>query len=109
MADPGPLHVPGWVMPDVTDPNTSSPSTTWGWRRVKIGRPPEAEKPSGAQRRTTHGLLRRDPRKPLTVTVVYRGGSECWWELRARGVVLRRPGHNCLHDVLAEFTGKATR
>jgi hypothetical protein len=34
------------------------------------------------------------------VTIVYRGGSEAWWELRARGLVIRRPGHVMLHEVL---------
>ena len=108
MADPRPLLWHGGVMPDIHDQNTSSPSTTWGWRRVKISRPPEAGTRSGAQRRTLHALRKRDPRQPLTVTVVYRGGSECWWELRSRGVVIRRPGHNALHDVLWELQGKAT-
>lgn len=41
----------------------------------------------------------------MQVTVVYRGGSECWWELRARGVVVRRPGSMALHDVLQLLEG----
>lgn len=41
-------------------------------------------------------------REPLTLTVRYRGGSEGWWQIEARGRIWRRPGVLCLHDVLSD-------
>jgi hypothetical protein len=54
-------------------------------------------------------LSRRDPRKPLEITIKYRGGPECWWEVRARGVTLRRPGHMAIHDLFVEITAGGER
>lgn len=51
--------------------------------------------------RTFGGLWRRNRRDPLTITIVSRGGSECWWEVRARGCVARVPGHVCVEDLFA--------
>lgn len=55
----------------------------------------EASPPSGS-------LLSWPRRKPLTLTLVYRGGPEAWWEVRARGRVWRRPGVTALHDLMTE-------
>lgn len=89
------------------DPNTNrcSPSTTWGWRKVKISTAPQANSDSRPKGVNPRSLARRDPRKPLQVTIVFRGGAECWWEIRARGVVLRRPGYWAIHDVMTELEG----
>lgn len=92
-------------MTDNLHTNKRTPSTTWGWRKVKIspappgrrGQPPEGRHPALG--------CTRDPRKPLSVTIVYRGGAEAWWELRARGIVLRRPGHVALDEVLRLLQG----
>lgn len=94
-------------MPANRNPNTRSGSTTFAWRRVKIASAPQASSRSGPSGLHSALVARRDPRKPLTVTIVYRGGSECWWELRARGMVVRRPGHLQLHDVLSELQGRS--
>lgn len=93
------------LRPDDRNTNIGSPSTTWGWRRVKIGRPPEAQ--GTARLRSSSAALRpgRDPRTPLTVQVTYRGGPECWWELRSRGLILRRSGATAIHDALMELQG----
>lgn len=88
-------------------PNNSSSSTTFAFRRVKISTAPQAGTDSRRRRPHFKGLKRRNPRDPLQVTIVFRGGAECWWELRARGAVLRRPGHNSLHDVLWELQGSS--
>lgn len=82
--------------------NDRSPSTTWGYRRVKM--PSSAPQASSASRRGRHPatLSKRNPREPLTITVTYRGGPECWWEIKARGVTFRRPGYVALHDLLSE-------
>lgn len=81
----------------------SFPSTTWGWKRVKMARPPEATSTARAERARRYALPRRDPRESLTVTVRYRGGAECWWEIRARGTVWRVPGSTSVHDLLASI------
>lgn len=81
------------------------PSTTWTWRRVKLRRPAGGQGDSAADRRHPSALRKRNPREPLQVRVVYRGGPEAWWELSARGVTIRRPGSCALHDVLSLFDG----
>jgi hypothetical protein len=68
-----------------------------------MSRPPEAMGTARAERARRFSLARRDPREPLTVIVRYRGGAECWWELRARGTVWRMPGHVSLQDALAQI------
>ena len=80
-----------------------SPSTTWEWRRVKIRTAPQAlakQRPKGSPFKR---LTPWPPRRRLTVTVAYRGGPECWWEISARGVTVYRPGVTALHDLLREI------
>jgi hypothetical protein len=71
--------------------------------------PPQAGEPQRPKGTPQALLRRRDRRKPLTITVTYRGGPECWWELRARGAIVRRPGHVALEDVLSQFDGALER
>lgn len=77
-------------------------STTWEWRRVKMSRAPQAS----GDRRPKGGrwwfLPPWNPRKPLTITVRYRGGPECWFEVKSRGGFGRFPGHVALIDVMRE-------
>jgi hypothetical protein len=47
-------------------------------------------------------LVQRDPRKPLDVKIRYRGGSEGWWLVEARGRKGAFPGTMALVDVMAE-------
>lgn len=48
-----------------------------------------------------------DRRSPLTLTVTYRGGSEGWYEVRARGRTYRRPGWVAIHDLMRDiYDGK---
>lgn len=49
--------------------------------------------------------MRREPRENLTITVRYRGGPECWWEIKARGETVRLPGYVHLHDALMAING----
>lgn len=37
----------------------------------------------------------------MHLTVTYRGGPEAWYEIRARGVTIRRPGTMALHDLIS--------
>lgn len=92
-------------MPDDTEEITCSPSTTWEWRRVKISQPARAAGTARRRRSPLAALPRRALNDTTTLTVRYRGGPECWWEIRARGVVVRRPGALALHDVLRELYG----
>lgn len=88
--------------------NVRPTSTSWAWRRVKIAQPPQAKKPERAPASTLGSLLPWPRKRPMTVTLVYRGGPECWIEVRARGRIVRRPGVVALVDLwreLAQWTG----
>lgn len=83
--------------------NTRSGSTTYEWRRVKVrGGAPEGPSRQGPPKRFG-GLQRRDPKSALTLTITYRGGSESWWLVTARGRSAAFPGHRCLDDVMQEI------
>lgn len=75
-------------------------STTWGWRREIISTPPQApakRRPKAVRRPS---LATRDRRSPLTISVVYRGGSAAWYQIRARGETYRCEGSTAIHDVM---------
>lgn len=84
-------------------PEQPLPSTTWAWKRVKIARPPEAKQHRPAKRGRWWYLQPWPRSKPLPMTVKYRGGPECWYEIHGRGSVGRFPGHTALHDVMSEI------
>ena len=86
--------------------NERSVSTTFAWKRVKISRPPEATPAATTKSSRWRRLPRRDSRKPLTVVVKYRGGPECWVEVRARGEVNRYPGYTQLVDLVRDMNGE---
>lgn len=96
-------------MGDTDDENDCSQSTTWAWKRVKIDSPLAA--PNENSRRAPSKALRSvwNPRTTLTLTVRYRGGAECWYEVRARGRIHRLPGHVALHDVMGKVYGEHAR
>jgi len=78
-------------------------STTWEIRKAKIGQRrngPGKTSPEAAARRSLAPWRRRDP---LTVQIVFRGGSECWYELRARNCVWRVPGWLDIESVMADI------
>jgi hypothetical protein len=79
------------------------PSTTWEFKRVKVRRPPEATGTAAAEQRPSGRRRAREPRDPLGVVVRYRGGSECWWQIEARGRTYRFPGWVSIHDALARI------
>lgn len=45
-------------------------------------------------------------RDPLTVKISFRGGPECWVEVRARGSLRRYPGTTAIYDVLRDLNGE---
>lgn len=70
-----------------------------------------AGRPGGASRNVPKApkflsLRKRDARERLTIMVRYRGGSEAWWYIEARGTSQAFPGHMCLHDVLSRVNGQ---
>lgn len=71
-----------------------------------MSRAPQASTNSRPKGDYSHRLAARDPREPLTITVSFRGGTECWWEIKGRGVTIRRPGVTSLHDVLSHLQGR---
>nr|CRY96840.1 hypothetical protein [uncultured prokaryote] len=82
------------------------PSTTWEWRRVKIDPPlaaPTRKAAAGARRAP---LSHWPSRTALTITVRYRGGAECWYEVKGRGRRWRVPGVLALHDVMEAVYGR---
>lgn len=93
------------VMASEEVPNERSTSTTWRWQRVKIATPPQAEGTARAKRAPITSLLPWPRDRKMTLTVKYRGGSQCWWEITARGRTIRRPGVLALHDVLSDLYG----
>lgn len=77
-------------------------STTWRSPSGTIARAPQATQDS---RRPTGGvrfrrLPVRNPREPLGVTLIWRGGPEGWCELHARGATVRVPGHTCIAELV---------
>lgn len=91
-------------MPESHDANERTPSTNWEWGLRKIRSAPPAESRAERSESSLGSLLAWPRRKPLSITVKWRGGPEAWWEIRARGRTIRRPGHLALHDVLCEIT-----
>lgn len=77
-----------------------SPSTTWEWRKVRMARPPEANKKSAPKGRSFKALPRRNRRDPLPATLKLRGGPEAWVEIHARGSMIRVPGWTAVSDVV---------
>lgn len=89
--------------------NTRSESTTFEWKRVKMRRPAGGH--TKTQPKAGHSYFRRlSPwnwrRQPITLAVKYRGGSECWFEIHARGGTLRVPGVVALVDVVKEIANQ---
>lgn len=81
-------------------------STTWKWRRVKMTRAPQATGHSVPKGHRWRKLPRRDPRKPLALTIKLRGGPEGWVEVHARGDFARYPGSTCVLDILMDVNSQ---
>jgi len=92
-------------MANDTGNDSSAFPTHWEWKLCKIDLPPEAAgtAPRSGTFRSLSGPW--PPRLPLSVTFTYRGGPQCWWEIKARGITVRRPGYLAMHDVMREIMG----
>src|SRR5688500_13804770 len=93
------------VMTTEQPSNERSGSTTWAWKRVKISQRPQGPVSTSPEA----SLLPWDLKKPVTVTLKYRGGPEGWVEVRARNRTWRYPGTEAIHDVLLRCLGHHPR
>lgn len=78
-----------------------SPSTTWRDQRVKITQRRRPQSTDGPKDRHFGSLPVWNGRDSLTISVKYRGGGECWYEVRSRGVTKNVPGWLPLHDLMS--------
>lgn len=68
---------------------------------AKIKRRPQGQVKQPAE----PSLLPWSLKKPVTVTLKYRGGSVGWVEVKGRGRVRHYPGVTAVHDILMDFLG----
>src|SRR5271156_353547 len=100
--------VDGGTFPDMTPsphPNTRSVSTTWKWKRCILEAPAHPPVATAGAKRPRPFFRRRSADAPLTITVRYLGGPECWWEIKTRGETIRVPGHEDLATLLFRVNG----
>jgi hypothetical protein len=83
--------------------NTSSWSPTCEWEMAKIRRPPQRQTAQPRRGVLWGRLSRRDPRKPLAVSLEWRGGAEAWIKVTGRGGYRNYPGYATLADVLLDI------
>lgn len=80
-------------------------STTWEYRKVKISRAASPQSAGASKTLRFRFLPRRDRAKPLTISVQYRGGPECWYLVKARGGSANFHGATGIHDIMEEING----
>ena len=88
------------------DQNSSSSSTTWVAKPDRMRRSRREGQQDGPKAPSFLSLGRRNPKDRLTIQVKYRGGSEAWWLIEARGTRQAFPGHMCVHDVMSAVNGQ---
>ncbi len=77
------------------------PSTKWEWRPVKMKPPPAGQDTARAKRGRWWGLATWPRQRKMTLTVQWRGGSQSWWLVTARGRSGTFPGNAAIEDVMA--------
>ncbi len=90
-------------MPSNPDPNVRSVSTRIVFEPVKITSAPQGTGKARRSRSPRPFLARRDWRRPLTLTVAWRGFGGCVIEVKSRGRTWHVDGQLCLLDVLTEI------
>lgn len=73
------------------------------WKKVRLDVAPAGDSPPKGVGYGFRGLRRRDSKRPIWISVQYRGGAEDSWLVNARDRVRRFPGHMCLSDVMREI------
>ena len=79
------------------------PSTTWVYEPEKMRRSRREGQQNGPKAPRWFHLRRRDPRDALTIRITYRGGSEAWYLIEARGSRGAFSGVTALHDVMQQI------
>jgi hypothetical protein len=88
--------------------NERSGSTTWTPKPDRLSIAARRASKTAGRSPSFRGLKRRDPREPLTIKVRYRGGSEAWVLVEARGVVQAYPGHLSAYDLLMAINSRSS-
>lgn len=92
-------------MPEHPKPNIRSSSTAdYEWKRILRGRP-RPQKGSDPGGVSPKPVKYRDARRPMWVEVLYSGGPEGWWVIRARNEEFRFPGTTTIHEALQKING----
>jgi hypothetical protein len=76
------------------------PSTTFEWRKVRVFGPSPGGSSLAAGQSALSSLRRRNPVKPLTVTLWATGSDLRSFEIRCRGITWRFPDGTYLFDVV---------
>lgn len=85
---------------------TCSPSTKWEWKLVKMSPPPGGDRAAADIHGRRAPLSSRDPHKPISIEVRYKGGAEASYVVTYRGRVWRFPGYVALHDMMQQVNGQ---
>lgn len=85
------------------DPYVRLISTTRWVQETKMSPAPKAKRHSGRRPSRWSWLSPRNPREPLNIRIRFRAGSECYWEVSARGQVGYFAGHTSIHDAFVEI------
>jgi hypothetical protein len=76
-------------------------STRYAWKRVKVSPPPAGQTTARRRRSSFLRLPRADRTRPVRIEILYRGGAESWWLVKARGEHQVFPGCVSLDDLMA--------
>jgi hypothetical protein len=83
--------------------NNSSWSPTCEWEIAKIRRRPQRHGTAAPRGGLWVRMSRRSPSKPLAVLVEWRGGSEAWVKVTARGTHRNYPGYATIADIVLDI------
>lgn len=88
-------------MPPTKTDTKPTAAAEWRWRKTRVMTDPSAERAAPRRRSGFLRLPRADRRHSVTITVVYKGGTESYWLVKARGEHQIFAGHLALEDVMA--------
>lgn len=83
--------------------NTRTGSTTWEWQTRRVRAVARQGQQGVRKAGRFRGLQRRDSKSRLTLTIAYKGGTEAWYVVEARGRVVPFTGVTALHDMMREI------
>lgn len=74
------------------------------WETRRVRKRPQGQKRGTPKASRWSRYTARPRRERITLTVHYRGGAECWYQVEARGSMGRFHGATSLHDVMEEVS-----